>query len=239
MAITRPRDNIATVAGSASPACSFGSLPSAGSCIVFGVASWKTSAHTHNSVADNQGGTYTQIGTTLGVAGGGGQIRLSLWKRDNISSPSGTFTVTLTASATCDARIIIAEYAGMATSTLDQSNTGTGTGTTASAALSATANADDVIVGLLTTNQAGTASMTEDGTNLPTLVRENEDNSANQAINMAQRVVSSTGTYTGSWAVGSSDWLCVVAALKGAAAATKAHPPRRQPVRIWSRVARW
>lgn len=221
MAITRPRDNLSATSGSATPACSFAALPAAGSCIVVGWASWKATAHTHNSMADNQGGTYTQIGSTLTIndngGAGGANIRISLWKRDAISAPSGTFTVTATASATCDSRLVIAEYAGMAASTLDQTNQASGSGTTPTTTLATTTNPDDAIVGVLTSGAVGTVTMTEDATNLPTLIREDQDNSANQCINMAERIVSSTAAYTGNWAITSGPWACIVVALKGAA----------------------
>lgn len=230
------QSNISSTAGSASPNCSYSSLPLSGSALIVGIASWKGSAHTHNSVADNKGNTWTQVGTTQAFAAGGGQVRLSKWRLDNVPSATGTFTVTLTASATCDARMAIAEESGAQASALDQVVSGSGTGTSASVTLPTTTNAYDVLYGVLTTGQDATAVMTEDGSF--SVVREDQDNASNQAISLIRKEVTSTGTYAVSWTIGSAAWGAAAVALKLTAAAT-ALLPRRQPLRVWPRVARW
>lgn len=219
--IIRRRDNIATANGTTSPACSFASLPAAGSAILVAWASWHTSSttYTHSSVSDNQGGTYTQIGTTqtFNSNTGSAVCRLSLWKRDNISAPSGTFTVTGTASTACDSRFAIVEYVGVATSTLDQTNqTANTTGTALSTTLTTTTNAQDMIVGAASVGTgAAAATLVPDPTNLPWLVRENLDDSASQSLQVVERWVGATGAYTGSWTTASGSSAAIVAAIKG------------------------
>ena len=105
----------------------------------------------------------------------------------------------------------------------DQGVDAQGTSTDATATMAATTNAADVIMGVMT-NCFGTDAITQNATNLPNLVREDEDNAVSQSINVSYRIVTGTGTYTGNWAIAASGpWLCVVVALKeaGGAAATR------------------
>lgn len=230
MAIARPRDNISTTSGSATPACSFATLPAAGSLVVVVFASWKASTFTHNSVADNQGnGAYTQVGTTTASNTTNDFIRLSMWYKENIAAPSGTFTVTCTASSTVDARVVIAEYTGIAAaSPLDAQAAGTPAATTnATVTLAATTQADELLIGGMAWRSGTDVTLTEDATNLPTLVRENEDNQTNQAVNVAERILSATGTYTANWALSASrNWICQAATFKAAAGGAAARAQR-------------
>lgn len=167
-------------------------------------------------MADNQGGTsYTQIGTTLTVkAAAGDFIYASIWYRVNISSPSGTFTVTATVGNASDCALAIVEYPLVTASPVDQNNSAIGTSTGPTVTLATTTNATDAIVGLVT-YVAGTTTITPDGTNLPNQLQENEDNVSGQAINVSDRSVTSTGTYTANFTLGAvKEWGIVAAALK-------------------------
>lgn len=217
--MARVQDNLATANGTANPACSFATLPGAGSCIVVAWASWAASGTpAHSSVADNQGGTYTQVGTTVSFNSNtaANVCRISLWKRDNIGSPSGTFTVTGTANQSVDSRFVVIEYGSALTSTLDQNGSDTNaSGTAASIALSATTNADDIIVGAASVGSGAAAvTINPDDVELPTIVRENLDDLASQSINVAERLVGATGSYTPAWVTTSAPSGAIAAALK-------------------------
>lgn len=189
-------------------------------------------------MSDNQGGTYVQVGTTVTVAAAAGDfIYESIWQRVNIGSPSGTFTVTATVGNASDCALAIAEYPLVTASPVDQNNSGTGSSTAPSVTLAATTNANDVIVAL-TTYRAGTTTITPDGTNLPNQLQENEDNNTGQAINVSDRQVAATGTYTANVTLGASrDWGIIAVALKLATggSATKAPPPFQKRHRVWTR----
>ena len=154
MAITVPLNTgKARTAGATSLDVSFGSLPSAGDAIIAAVANWKsTTRHTfvNTEVTDNQGGSSGSYVEDLNIPQYVPESDAGLVSRLNISSPSGTFTVTYTTNPSESIEITmgaIAARAVMTSSAKDVSATNTGvasplnTGTTAS-----TAQADELAV---------------------------------------------------------------------------------------------
>lgn len=200
-AITDAQNAIATQNSTQSPAISFATLPGAGSAVVLFIASWNGSAHrTVSSVADNQtGNSYTRIGNSSNSAGGN-FINVEEWVASNINGPSGTFTVTATLSASGDSRVVIAEYtSGALSSIIDISTCGFATSNSLTSTFNtATNQANEMIIGVMT-HVAAATTITQDATNLPNLIRENEDNLSGQAINASERYVTASATYAGPW----------------------------------------
>jgi len=216
--MARVQDSQTRANGTSSLSTSLAALPASGNSIIAFIAGWSfTTPSAHNSVADNQGNSFTQIGTTIeAVTGPSVWIRLSAWQLTNVGSTSGTYTVTATLSAASDCDIVAIELNNMVAASLVDQNTGTnGSSTTPSATLGSSTNAYDTILAGLTWTSASTA--TEDATNLPGLVREIEDNASGQALAVAERFVGATAAYTANWVLGTSrQWAVIAVALKEA-----------------------
>lgn len=239
MAIAVAQSNKSNTGSSTAPTTSFLSLPAAGSLVYVHVTSYYQSGTTPtiSGVADNQGvgNTYALIESQV-TTGGSDNYRHEVWICKAVGATSGTFTVTVTFTTSCSAFITVVEVTGQdATTNPHKQVKATGSSTAPSATLAATTVANCIILGGMTHNN-GNPTITPDGTNLPNQLQEEENNGSTEAGNVAYRAVSSTGTYTGSWALSSSStWAVIVVALAEAGAATKAPPPffGRRPLRVW------
>lgn len=219
----------ANTGGSSTPTVSFDSLPATGSLIYVHITSYQSSGTTPtiSSVADNQGnGNYTLVETQV-TTGGSDNYTHAVYFLQATAAPSGTFTVTTTFTASVSSFITIVEVTGHDSGQMHKQVKATGSSTNATATLGATTATDCLILGGMTHNN-GTPSITNDATNLPTQLQEEEDNNSTEAGNVAYRKVTSTGTYTGNWAIGSSTtWAVILVAISapGGGAATPRHLP--------------
>lgn len=167
--------------------------------------------------------------TYTGVSGGGAtwanrkaeqqsEKYVSIWEGYN--STGGSVTVTHTPSASSDLAIVLSEWSGLVnTGAYDVSasnNNGFSTDTSPdSTATTTTAQADELLVGIMTHNGT-TISVTPGGS-----FTELDDvlTGASGAICAASyRIVSATGTYSSTWTIGASQrWCCAIATFKAAA----------------------
>lgn len=93
---------------------SFTTLPSAGNLIVVCISENRgAGVKGVSTVTDNQGGTYTQA-VTKTIAANNGAV--SIYYREGISAPSGTFTVTVTMTGATFFDVGLLEYSGIKTS---------------------------------------------------------------------------------------------------------------------------
>lgn len=94
MAVTIIRDSgvVASSTSTATAAVSFAALPAAGNQIIASVGIYGTSAPGTISASDNQGGSSYSVAAT--TTNGLNKAGAAVLYRENISSPSGTFTVT-------------------------------------------------------------------------------------------------------------------------------------------------
>lgn len=228
MAVAVARVSTAAVAnGNATVFTSFATLPAAGSDIV------ATGAYYHNTaggfsagVSDNQGGTtgsYSQSAYKVQAEGSESENALIRF-RENISSPSGTFTVQFDGGGFVTYWAVGAiEVTGLATTPLDVTATNGAVGGTASVSptsgtTATTAVADSIAVAVVGVNSASTADMaTPSG--YSTIF-----NSANGAVsevgNGAYKILAATGAQSASWptitAGGSPNtWAAAIAVYKG------------------------
>lgn len=228
MAIAVAQSTKSNTSSSSAPTTSFGSLPAAGSLVYVHITSYQSSGTnpTITGVADNQGvgNSYSLVASQV-TTGGSDNYRHEVWLCQNIGATSGTFTVTVSFTATVSSFITIVAVTGQATTGQPHKQVnGTGNSSTPSQTLPATTVANCIILGGMTHNN-GSPTITPDATNLPTQLQEEEDNGSTEAGNVAYRAVSATGAYTGSWALSSSStWAVIVVALAEAGAAAQDTP---------------
>lgn len=211
--------------GSDSQASSFGSLPTAGRCVIVAVWAWSGGAASLSSstpVTDNQGNTYAfaVLGPlTLGMTCG-------IWYCASIGSPSGTYTITVNGNTTNDALSVQGiSVSGLAAVPL---------GNTAGTALSnanphvgssvTTTVADSLMLALCCDDHGGSNAYTSG--NSFTVVSTQPDNTTFQSGHTAQRIVTSTGTYNCQWTMtsGAGQATQCIAVFSGATATTTAPP---------------
>ncbi len=200
---------------------SFGTLPAAGAHILISIGGYQPSGYDVTSVTDNQGNSYARA-VASGLAAG--LMRSLIYVAENIGTPSGTFTLTITNTQASGNYIaaIASEVSGLAASgAADQ----TATGTAADASLATagptgtTVQADELVFAAMQMASASTdigvgppASYTE------VLVEQNAAMSDGHEV--AYRILSATGTQTVIWTYGSSGqvgWSAALLTLKGAA----------------------
>lgn len=160
------------------------------------------------SVTDSRGNTYVARGP--GFVNGHNTVEI--WS--TVNSGTGPCTVTVTYADNCEASITVSEFSGVASSSVVDV-TGGVNGSAGDATTSLiTTNADDVLIGTMTHTSEQT-TMTP-GTNF-TVLAEVED-VTHMPIHSCYRIVSSTGTYPVTIALGASVfWKLYAVALKAAA----------------------
>lgn len=160
------------------------------------------------SVTDNKGNTYTRVPITGGVLTNGSSTQM--WYAITTSF-GATHTVTVTWSTVATGRVTVAaQYFNGFTGTpaFDVQASATGTGLSASpGTTSTTTNANEVIiVGAGHASTASAFSLGSGYTNLSTV------NQANAAVGQESKVVSATGTQTGTMAIAASrQWGAIIA----------------------------
>lgn len=231
MAVAYVRDTGEVISDAvATMALSFGTLPAAGNLIVVPHNGWHSSNYTVTSVSDNQGnGNYTSIGT--GVAYSGAATRAYQHYKENIGSPSGTFTVTVDPVQAADnytAGVAI-EYSGAATSSvLRDSGTNSGNNTSTDASVTSAGSSaqvgDGVVVNALVvisgdTNVTWGAAATTGYNN-----RAQEANwTAHMTISADEKIASGSGSQSANWSHdatsgASNGWAAIMGVYAQAAA---------------------
>lgn len=157
--------------------------------------------HDLTSVSDSVGNTYTQRSTN-----GSGSARVSIYASTNVPT-GGAFTVTFDmAGAGGFGEMCIAEFSGA--NVFSQQNSGTATDSSPTSG-NITEAGQALWIGGLTHSTGGTITLTEDGT--WTLIGEEENNSAGQALSMIYKVQGGA-TDDAAWTTGSAvTWFAVAA----------------------------
>jgi hypothetical protein len=219
------QSKITFTTGADTLALSFDATPTVNNLIVVGVSAFN--GVTTCTVSDNQGNTWAQAAERLS---GDSSTRASLHYAVAATS-SGTFTVTTNPSgASSDITIVIAEFSGMATSSvLGNVNNNGGTSTTPSSGSATTTVASELVVGVV--SHTGTdRTITEDGG--WTLIREDEGGSSHMPISMIYQEPAA-GSYNAGWTIGtgSVEWMAVIGCFKpGAGAAGQPTSKRWQNI---------
>ena len=135
----------------------------------------------------------------------------SLFVDHFLNSGSGTVTVTCDPSGTPYVRWIIGEYSQIATSgALDQVNSATGNSTSLASGNITTLQADETLICVGSVQADASFTPDADFTERQEIVLR---------VALEDRIVSATGTYQGTWSVSaSSQWCCILASFKHAAA---------------------
>lgn len=200
---------------------SFASLPAQGDLVAVVICGIGGIDFVIQSVTDNQGNTYSQAAKLR--LGGGQAGEAAIYYTANIPSPSGTFSITVTPTEAFGNNISVIglAYSGLeASSVVDVTATNaTTTPTDASVGPSSSTTVNDTLVlagacmwaGSFDLNVTGPAGYTE---------RANQEDATLPALNVADKIVASTGTQSASWAHDDADTAAVLVAFKGAASAT-------------------
>jgi YD repeat-containing protein len=176
------------------------------------VVSWADATTAIDSITDTSGNAYAlAVGPTV-LSGSATQ---AVYYAKNIAAAAAqenSVIVTFSGSATApDVRI--AEYAGLNTrSPLDVTGSSTGTGTQATAGPVTTTNASDLLIAVTDLGAAATAPTSGWNSRLTTPGRGNL---------LEDQIVASTGAYSASATLSTSDWWVMqLVTFKGAAGAT-------------------
>lgn len=217
MAITLVQSQIGRNVGAGNLATSFSGTPTTGNLVVVMIAI----DGAIGTVTDNQSGnTYTAAQETSSG------LHVAVWRAPNVNA-TGTFTVTVTGGNA--KTVVIAECGSAATvSPGDGGNGTTGSDATAETGNITTTNADDILIGLVGTDQGNTDAITPDTGAGWATVREEEDGGSFFAASGASRIVAATSTYAHVWTLaGAHGWITALAAFKGAAGAAQDTPELR------------
>lgn len=217
MAIVREQYATSYTTSNASPYKTFGSLVKTGSLLLL-LANVDAAQGPELSVSDDRSNTwyevYEQNWTTTHF--------LYMAYAPNAAAGSTTVTLHIDSANNEDARFVIVEISGIATSSpLDQSNYSGGTYSAAwDSGNISTTQADEYLIGLA--QHDGLVTMSEDGAF--DLIYE-EESGASLALSVAERIVSSTLTesYSGTLS-GSATWAAAIASFKGAATPSGVSP---------------
>jgi hypothetical protein len=186
--------------------CTFSAAPSAHQAVVIDV--WQLAGDTITTVCDGTGtggctgsSTYTSI--TKYVQGA---IASQIWYTCNFA---GSTNITITGVTSGYTTGVVAT-GNITSSCSDGYNKAQGTGTAALSGTITTTNAASLLIGFATNDVGGTATAGNDG-NGHSLVERAERSGAN---NVATYNETSTGTYSASYTVPSSNWNMEVIAIK-------------------------
>ncbi len=197
---------------------SFDNLPATGNTIVVTVAIWNSTGPVDiTGVTDNQGNTY-QLAAKR--AGGIGNAVTAIYYASNISSPSGSFTITVDGSQGAGNYWVwnASEVTGLSASPLDQTATAAGT-TTGDANVGPTATttqANEIVFA------AAVDSTTDTNININvpvgfTQIGVQQDSNAIVGYSGVYKTVTSTGTQSVSWIHDNAsqvEWAAVIATFK-------------------------
>lgn len=179
------------------------------------------------TITDDRGNTWTEAGTWSNT----GSLWIAMYY--TITTNGGADTVHYSALSSTYLSATIEEYDGMAqTSVLDRTAVAAGVGTAVNTGnTAATTNASDLIVGATTDSNGTNTAITETGG--LTMRQEYENGASYMHANVADRDVTSTGTYNATWTLAtSSTWIARVAVFK------YAPPPATTPSLIVYPISR-
>ncbi|MFO0773706.1 MAG: fibronectin type III domain-containing protein [Nitrospiraceae bacterium] len=196
---------------------SFGFLPAAGSHILVGVTQWNSDSSVNciqGSVSDNQGNTYQLIAS----AGGAPThlTRVYAYLAEAIPTPSGQFTVTVNCVddrdyLTADAWAITGALPGAIVDRIGTAST-TGTSITVSTGGS-TAQSDELLVALLGADNNGTLTYSIESGWTSQTTETQTTGSGGEGAHFITKGVSSPGTYSHTWTVGTNNETPALAAI--------------------------
>ena len=204
---------VQSITGSANstsiPTSAFSSPTATGNLIVVAI-SGGSSVNGVTSVTDTAGNTYAKIFS----AANSSLAILDMWYAANITGV-GSNVVTVTRSSAVLTVLAACEYSGIAAVPLDVWVTGTASGVTAAASGSTatTTVANELVVGGVGTGAAGTTTATA-GSGYGNLVQKS---GASLFVAQESKAVSSTGTQSAAFTLGSADYsVCGCTTFKGA-----------------------
>lgn len=224
------------VAGSNGGNASFPTLPSSASTVIVLLSGANASLdYAAGSVTDNQGNTYTQaVQSALNNRG-----RSAIFYAENIGSPSGTFTITVnTTASTWFGTWAATSFTGMATSALDKTTSSSGTSTTpTSGATAATAQADEVVAGVMQSRFSTPGTITAEVLS-PAWVQEYEelDGTNTECGEGDTRIVSASAAMTANWTCDQNQtWTAAIATFKasGGGGGATAAPSQLGQILTW------
>lgn len=191
------------------------SPPTAGNCLVAGATA--SGGTIVSSFADNAGNTWSKHPETTGQDA---DHTAALGVAPNCAGGATTVTVNYSGSTFCS--LSIAEYSGVAASApVDKTATATGFGTSAATSAVTTTVPDEVLIVLTCRNAANSPATLTPGTNFT----ERTDTGGIRPGQLADRFVTSTGSYAGAATLDSSSgWGQAFMTLKGASG----QPARRR-----------
>lgn len=211
-AITRVQQPVCANGGATTIACTLTSTPVNGNALIAVIGTRGTSDNRVSSITQT-GATWTRQAQRTNANG----VTVEIWAAFNVSGAATSVTINLAASVKASA--IIAEYSGLATSSvLDQTSTGA-TGSSASPSTGTTATttqADELWIGAMAnintnTYSAQTNSFSEVAESAST---GGSSSTRNNAV-MEERIVSATGAAsTGATLSGTQQWTGVIATFK-------------------------
>ncbi len=217
-----------TASGTATISATFGSLPVAGRFVGVVVQGFMSGAGTFptNGCADNQGvgNTWVRAATSNDTVD---NCACAIYYCESIGTVSNPFTVTVTGTANLFGTMRIIEFSGVATSSaLDQiaqaANNSTPSSPATTGACPATAQAESLLLSVLTLGSASQSDITENGSgNSGTNATEEMeylDGTFEPGEGNSRIVTDGPAAYTSSWALGTTqNWACALAAFKAAA----------------------
>lgn len=181
-----------------------------GSLLVLAIST--SGAGTSISTVSDGVNTWTRRSGRTFVGSGGG---CETWEANNVTG--GNLTVTVTPSGTVNILLAIAEYSGPSASPFDKQASTSGTSASPnSGATTTTAQADEILVGVISQNSAGGTISPGSGYTL----RQSSAAAGGLILNLMDQTVSATGTYSADATMVSSQWVSQITTYKTAAAAS-------------------
>lgn len=213
MSITVEKTVNAVVDASATASISFTGLPTTGATILVEASCVETTgSNSTMTVSDNQGGTsYTKDFDTVNAVSGHATTHAAVFRRSNISAPSGTFTVTASCGTSGSYWTIgaisvlnLANAAPVASSTNSAGNTTPSTGTSGDSTQAST-------IALAVACTEGNASVANEGFadpatfagtatgNTAVSVEVSQNSSLHAAGEGSYKIETAQGTVSASW----------------------------------------
>lgn len=184
----------------------FAAQPTAGNLVVAFGACWNSPIPTW-TYSDTAGNAYTEAVTNANAD----NARSEISYKANIAT-TATFTVTQTASASCDMALAINEYSGVATSPTVTTNSANGISTSLNTGAVAPSG-DQMYVAV------GTMAITTTITPTWTGATQEQEIESSGITNISVLDLAGSGSQTATWTIGASDkWSCCIAAFSDAVA---------------------
>lgn len=192
----------------------FATLPKAGNTIVVAYYTWRSGAHTVNAsgITDNNGNTY-EIGCKRDYTYGTDRFSVGVFYAKNIKVTAGTFTVTITPTASSELSFRAVEYTGLdPVAPLDYGTSNTGSVSPVNSGSLNTTAAHTLLVGVVDLQTTGGQALTPTNSfsDLGTT-----NSGTNPMGGMATRIVTAKGSYAATWTLSpTSNWGSCIAAFK-------------------------